>query len=55
MIINDWRIDPMPVVIGAAEYPEDIIETLGERYTKYIQVIATEEDKERSVIQECST
>ena len=24
LIINDWRIDPMPVVIGAAEYPEDM-------------------------------
>ena len=22
MILNDWRIDPMPVVIGAAQYPE---------------------------------
>ena len=30
LIINDWRIDPMPVVIGAAQYPENIIETLGE-------------------------
>lgn len=28
LIINDWRIDPMPVVIGAAEYPENIIEDL---------------------------
>lgn len=32
MIINDWRIDPMPVVIGAAKYPEGIIETLSEQY-----------------------
>lgn len=28
MVINDWRINPMPVVIGAAVYPEDIIENL---------------------------
>lgn len=28
MIVNDQRIDPMPVVIGAASYPEHIIETL---------------------------
>ena len=28
LIINDWRIDPMPVVIGAAEYPENIIDDL---------------------------
>ena len=28
LIVNDWRIDPMPVVIGAAEYPENILENL---------------------------
>ena len=28
LIVNDWRIDPMPVVIGAAEYPENILEHL---------------------------
>lgn len=28
LIINDWRINPMPVVIGAATYPEGIIEEL---------------------------
>lgn len=28
IIVNDTRIDPMSVVIGAAEYPENIIETL---------------------------
>jgi indolepyruvate ferredoxin oxidoreductase beta subunit len=31
IIVNDQRIDPMPVVIGAAEYPEGIIETLKEK------------------------
>ena len=35
LIINDWRIDPMPVVIGAAQYPENIIETLGEEHKVY--------------------
>ena len=44
LIINDWRIDPMPVVIGAAEYPEDIIETLGKDHKVYT-VNATEEAK----------
>ena len=44
LIINDWRIDPMPVVIGAAEYPEDIIETLGKDHKLYT-VNATEEAK----------
>lgn len=44
LIINDWRIDPMPVVIGAAEYPEGILEKLGEDYKVYA-VNATEEAK----------
>ena len=25
LVVNDLRIDPMPVVIGAAEYPENIL------------------------------
>lgn len=44
LIINDWRIDPMPVVTGAAEYPENIIENLREKYKVYT-VNATEEAK----------
>ena len=28
LIVNDQRMDPMPVAIGAAKYPEGIIETL---------------------------
>ena len=32
LIINDWKIDPMPVVTGAAQYPEHIIENLKEKY-----------------------
>lgn len=44
LIINDWRIDPMPVVIGAAEYPEGIIETLSKEHKVYT-VDATEEAK----------
>ncbi len=35
MIVNDCRIDPMTVVIGAATYPENIIETLKEKHTVY--------------------
>ena len=31
-VINDHRIDPVPVMIGAAEYPENIIENLSARY-----------------------
>jgi len=28
LILNDQRIDPMPVVIGKAEYPDNIVEKL---------------------------
>lgn len=35
IIINDQRIDPMPVVIGTAEYPEHILEDLEKRYCIY--------------------
>lgn len=44
LIANDWRIDPMPVVIGAAEYPEHILEDLAKEYKVYA-VNATEEAK----------
>lgn len=33
IIVNDTRIDPMSVVTGAAEYPENIIETLREKHS----------------------
>jgi indolepyruvate ferredoxin oxidoreductase beta subunit len=35
MIINDQMIDPMPVIIGKAKYPENIIETLKENHRIY--------------------
>lgn len=44
LIVNDWRIDPMPVVIGTAEYPEHILEDLAKDYKVYT-VNATEEAK----------
>ena len=44
IVVNTQQIDPMPVVIGAAEYPEDIIETLGKDHKVYT-VNATEEAK----------
>ena len=31
MIVNTQKIDPMPVIIGAAEYPEDIEEKMSEK------------------------
>lgn len=42
LIVNSQRIDPMPVVIGAAEYPEGIIEELSGIY-KTISVAAMDE------------
>lgn len=35
IIVNDQRIDPMPVVTGAAEYPENIIEDLSKDHRVY--------------------
>ena len=42
IIVNDTRIDPMSVVIGAAEYPEYILENLQKKY-KVLAVDATAE------------
>ena len=42
IIVNDTRIDPMSVVIGAAEYPEHILENLQKKY-KVLAVDATAE------------
>ena len=44
LIVNDQRIDPMPVVTGAAEYPENILEELKKKYTVY-SIDAMEEAK----------
>ena len=35
LIVNDWRIDPISVVMGAAKYPENIIENLEKTHTVY--------------------
>ena len=42
IIVNDQKIDPMPVVTGVAKYPEGIIEYLSEKY-KVISVDAQKE------------
>ena len=44
LVVNDWRIDPMPVISGAASYPEGIIEELKKKHRVY-SVNATEESK----------
>ena len=35
IIVNDCRIDPMTVVIGARNYPENVIETLKKEHKVY--------------------
>lgn len=35
LIVNDCKIDPMTVVIGASTYPENIIESLEKEHTLY--------------------
>lgn len=35
LIVNDCRIDPMTVTIGAKEYPTDILESLKKEHTVY--------------------
>lgn len=42
LIVNDVRMDPMPVAIGKAAYPENIIEDLSKKY-KLISLDAKEE------------
>lgn len=42
IIVNDQRIDPMPVVTGVAKYPENIIENLSKEH-KVISVDAQAE------------
>lgn len=44
LIINNQRIDPMPVILGQAEYPENILEGLKAKY-KVLEVKAMEEAK----------
>lgn len=44
IVVNDQRIDPMPVVIGAAKYPDNILEELEKTHRVY-KVNAVEEAK----------
>jgi len=42
VIINDQRIDPMPVIIGKAKYPENIIGKITERFSNVCAINAME-------------
>ena len=45
IVVNDTRIDPMPVVTGAAQYPEGILEKLSAKYRVYAVDAAAEAKK----------
>ncbi|MFP4660861.1 MAG: indolepyruvate oxidoreductase subunit beta [Halanaerobiales bacterium] len=49
MIINDQQIDPIPVIIGKAKYPENIIEKIKVNYDNVLAVDAL------SIARECGT
>lgn len=42
IIINTQKIDPMPVIVGKAKYPENIIEKIKARYGNVVAVPALE-------------
>jgi indolepyruvate ferredoxin oxidoreductase beta subunit len=42
IIINDQRIDPMPVILGTEQYPEGIIEAIQKDYKNVVVVSALE-------------
>ncbi|MFT3984313.1 MAG: indolepyruvate oxidoreductase subunit beta [Lachnospiraceae bacterium] len=44
LVVNDQRIDPMPVVTGVAQYPDNIIEDLSKKH-RVISVDAMAEAK----------
>ena len=44
VVVNIQQIDPMPVVIGAAEYPENILDTLKKDH-KVVSIDAMDEAK----------
>jgi indolepyruvate ferredoxin oxidoreductase beta subunit len=46
IIVNEQRIDPMPVITGKAKYPEHIIEKLAEKNDKTIAIDALKIAKE---------
>lgn len=46
IVINNQRIDPMPVIIGKAKYPDNIIEKIKANYKKVVDVPALDMAKE---------
>lgn len=48
MIVNDQRMDPMTVVTGVAEYPENILDTLKKDH-KVVSIDAMDEAKNLAI------
>jgi len=42
LILNDQRIDPMPVITGNAKYPESIVEKIKNSITNVVAIDALE-------------
>ncbi|MFW6386796.1 MAG: indolepyruvate oxidoreductase subunit beta [Bacillota bacterium] len=55
MILNTQKIDPMPVIIGQAGYPENIIEEVKEKYTNIVTLDALEMAKEAGSMKTVNT
>ncbi len=51
IVVNDWRIDPITVVTGAAQYPDGVIESLCKaRKTVVVEATRTAIEKAFNVI-----
>jgi len=55
MIVNDYRLDPLPVASGAMEYPEDIFERIKKRVKKTVILNAVDIAKEVGNIKATNT
>ncbi len=55
MIINDQQIDPIPVIIGKANYPQDILNKIKSNYDNIITVDALSKAKNCGTIKAVNT
>ena len=55
IIVNDQSIDPMPVITGSAEYPDDIWQRLNKWCSKVISIDALNVAKEIGNIRVANT
>lgn len=55
MLINDQQIDPIPVIIGKADYPVDIIKKIKENYNNIITIDALNIAKKCGTIKAVNT